>query len=66
MGGCVGECAWNKESSLEASASSNSLLSKITAAQGTPNRGKGGKSINLIKFDQFLDFSPKMELGASR
>ena len=38
----------------------------ITAAQVTLNRGKRGKSINLIKFDQFLDFSAKMELGASR
>ena len=35
----------------------------MTAAQGTPNRGKGGKSVNLIKFDQFLDFSPKWSWG---
>ena len=36
---------------------------EMTAAQGTPNRGKRGKSINLIKFDQFLDFSPKWSWG---
>ena len=35
----------------------------MTAAQGTPNRGKGGKSINLIKFDYFFDFSPKWSWG---
>ena len=35
----------------------------MTAAQGTPNRGKGGKSVNLIKFDQFFDFSPKWSWG---
>ena len=35
----------------------------MTAAQGTPNRGKGGKSINLIKFDQFFDFLPKWSWG---
>ena len=28
----------------------------MTAAQGTPNRGKGGKSINLVKFVIFLIF----------
>ena len=38
-------------------------ISKMTAAQGTPNRGKGGKSINLIKFDEFLHFSPKWSWG---
>ena len=35
----------------------------MTAAQGTPNRGKGGKSINLIKSDIFFDFSPKWSWG---
>ena len=35
----------------------------MTAAQGTPNRGKRGKSINLIKFEHFFDFSPKWSWG---
>ena len=37
--------------------------SEMTAAQGTPNRGKGGKSINLIKSAHFFDFSPKLSWG---
>ena len=41
----------------------NAMLCKMTAAQGTPNRGKGGKSINLIKFDIVFDFSPKWSWG---
>ena len=35
----------------------------IAAAQGTPNRGKGGKSVNLIKFDQCLFFFYKNWVG---
>ena len=35
----------------------------MTAAQGTPNRGQGGKSVNLIEFDQLFDFSPKWSWG---
>ena len=43
--------------------SSNITLVNMTAAQGTPNRGKGGKSVHLIKFDQFFDFLPKWSWG---
>ena len=35
----------------------------MTAAQGTPNRGKRGKSINLIKFDIFWGFQLKWTWG---
>ena len=31
-------------------------IKEMTAAQGTPNRGNKGKSVNLIKFDQFFIF----------
>ena len=44
---------------------------RITAAQGTPNRGKGGKSINVIHLTFFLCVCACLrkwswELGASR
>ena len=38
-------------------------LIQITAAQGTPNRGKGDKSVNLIEFDKCFDFLPKNGVG---
>ena len=41
----------------------NSKLRPVTAAQGTPNRGNRGKSVNLIKFEHFFDFSPKWSWG---
>ena len=35
----------------------------MTAAQGTPNKWKGEKLMNLIKFHHFLDFSSKWSWG---
>ena len=43
-----GRCFWSTE--LRACFYVDCESSKMTAAQGTPNRGERGRSINLIKF----------------